>query len=705
MGPWQVLPDLHELRCGDDIRRIQPRLMALLVCLAERPGQTWTRDALLDRVWSRRVLNDEVLSRSIADLRQALDDDARAPRFVETIPKLGYRLVAEVRRVEPLPSVARPQAQVDPEPAPAQAEGPVRRTARGSVHGAVWLLGLLLMLPLGVTLWWRVRSPGPQVIATLVAQILRAQPLTSTPGAELRPRFAHSAAWLAYSAEAVEGDGLHLWLRSRDGATLRQLTDGPVRDLCPLFAEQDRLLYFNRYAERRCQLMRLAVVGGTPQAIGDCGFVASCGDLSPDGQWWVHTSTPATAGEAEGLARLHLADGRLERLTHPALKEGADVEPRISPFDPDRLVFQRGREGEARIWQLRGIGTAARPQVLPLEAGMQYGSAWLQPNGLLVASDLSGFRALQQLDLETGKLQLLGARGARYPTRAPDGSLAWELASYDANLWRFPGGGQPPVRLTASVRYDAYPRLSPDGRLLAYQSNREGNEQIFLLDLATGGEQMLPLDRRFRWAHPAWSPDGRVLWLTCYDEVGTSLWRWPLGAAQPQRWSAVAIGSHDAMPDPRDPRRLWFLRGEGVAAALYRQDGDGPARLQVAGVTQFQVEPDAYYVVRTGTDRIQRCALPGAQTCTTLPGVQLAPTQDRNWTLSALALWFAAPRSEYLQRYVLADGRVESTAIPVGGTLTRAVAISADESVKVVAQLDALDVDLYWATPGAAPVP
>lgn len=691
VGPWEVFPDLHELRQGETVRRIQPRLMALLVCLAERPGQTWTRDALLDRVWSRRVLNDEVLSRSIADLRQALDDDARAPRFVETIPKLGYRLVAEVRRHPPQPTTDPGRGSALPAPP----VPPVRPDRWPSLRAA-WLLAVLLVLPLTVTLWWRTREDAAGATPALLSQVLQAQPLTSTTGAELRPRFAQTAPWLAYSRQSADSASLHVWLRSRDGTLLRQLTEGAVRDLCPLFADADRLLYFNRYADGRCQLMRLPVVGGSPQVLGTCAFVASCGDLSADGQWWVHTAPPATDEQAAGLARLHVGDGRIERLTHPTRAQGDDVEPRVSPWDADRLVFQRGREGEVRLWELRGSGKGAEAQALPLEAGMHYGAAWLKRDQLLLASDLSGFRALQQLDLDSGVLTLLGARGARYPSRAADGSLAWEQANYDANLWAYRHDGTPPARLTASVRYDAYPRLSPDGRLLAYQSNREGNELIYLLDLEAGTEQMLPLDRRYRWAHPAWSHDGRALWLTCYGDSGTELWRWSLGAAAPARWNAVAVGGHDAMPDPRHPERLWYLRGEGVAAALYHQDGTAPPRLQAASVAQYEIKPDALYLVHSGTDQIQRCPLHSPRQCSALAGVRLAPGQERNWTVSARAVWFAPPQSRTLSRHDLATARMAPSDTPVGGALTRAVAVNEDESLIVVAQLDALEVDLHW---------
>ena len=70
--------------------------MALLVRLAQTPGAVVSRETLIDEVWSRRMVNDEVLSRAIADLRGALRDDSRTPRYIETIPKSGYRLIAAV---------------------------------------------------------------------------------------------------------------------------------------------------------------------------------------------------------------------------------------------------------------------------------------------------------------------------------------------------------------------------------------------------------------------------------------------------------------------------------------------------------------------------------------------------------------------------------------------------------------------------------
>ncbi|MDH3451356.1 MAG: winged helix-turn-helix domain-containing protein, partial [Gammaproteobacteria bacterium] len=78
------------------MRRVEPKVMDVLVALAENAGEVVSRDALIDEVWHTTFVSDEVLSRCISLLRRALKDDPRAPRFIETIPRRGYRLIPPV---------------------------------------------------------------------------------------------------------------------------------------------------------------------------------------------------------------------------------------------------------------------------------------------------------------------------------------------------------------------------------------------------------------------------------------------------------------------------------------------------------------------------------------------------------------------------------------------------------------------------------
>jgi TolB-like protein/tetratricopeptide (TPR) repeat protein len=99
LGDWLVEPSLNRLTRAEDVHHLRPRLMDLLVFLAQHPNQVVTKDQLLEYVWHQRFGAESLLSRSVADLRRLLGDDAEQPQFIETITKRGYRLVAAVSRV------------------------------------------------------------------------------------------------------------------------------------------------------------------------------------------------------------------------------------------------------------------------------------------------------------------------------------------------------------------------------------------------------------------------------------------------------------------------------------------------------------------------------------------------------------------------------------------------------------------------------
>lgn len=91
-----VEPGAHRISGKKTSCRIEPKVMALLVALAERPGKLWTRDELITRLWGGATARDETLTRIVYLLRQALRSVAASAGAVRTVPKLGYRLDAEV---------------------------------------------------------------------------------------------------------------------------------------------------------------------------------------------------------------------------------------------------------------------------------------------------------------------------------------------------------------------------------------------------------------------------------------------------------------------------------------------------------------------------------------------------------------------------------------------------------------------------------
>jgi DNA-binding winged helix-turn-helix (wHTH) protein/TolB-like protein len=96
IGEWWVNRTTNEIGRADDTVRLEPKVMEVLMVLADRAAAVVSREELLSGVWPGVVVGDEALTQSIIKLRKALGDNPRSPAYIETIPKRGYRLIAQV---------------------------------------------------------------------------------------------------------------------------------------------------------------------------------------------------------------------------------------------------------------------------------------------------------------------------------------------------------------------------------------------------------------------------------------------------------------------------------------------------------------------------------------------------------------------------------------------------------------------------------
>ena len=99
IAEWLVQPRLGAVQSEGRTERIEPKCMQVLVHLANRPGEVVSKEELIRVVWADTFVTDEVLTRAISELRRAFSDDAKRPRLIETIPKIGYRIIAPVQPV------------------------------------------------------------------------------------------------------------------------------------------------------------------------------------------------------------------------------------------------------------------------------------------------------------------------------------------------------------------------------------------------------------------------------------------------------------------------------------------------------------------------------------------------------------------------------------------------------------------------------
>ena len=93
IGAWRIDPIEGRVSCGERITRLEPKVMQVLLCLAEQNGQIADKQLMQEKVWDGRIVSDEAIHRCISKLRRAFDDSPVAPRYIETAPKRGYRLL------------------------------------------------------------------------------------------------------------------------------------------------------------------------------------------------------------------------------------------------------------------------------------------------------------------------------------------------------------------------------------------------------------------------------------------------------------------------------------------------------------------------------------------------------------------------------------------------------------------------------------
>jgi len=171
VGPWLVEPRLNIVSRNGTAVHLEPKVMEVLLCLAAHPGDVLSKEELLKAVWPDTFVTDDALTHCISDLRRVLEDDAREPRVIQTIPKRGYRLVASV--------VATNGTQPSTRTVPTTVTGAVtRRVRRLRTWAAVG--GVVLLVVLVVALRGRRADPGalPPIhsLAVLPLQNLSADP-------------------------------------------------------------------------------------------------------------------------------------------------------------------------------------------------------------------------------------------------------------------------------------------------------------------------------------------------------------------------------------------------------------------------------------------------------------------------------------------------------------------------------------------------
>jgi transcriptional activator of cad operon len=159
VGTWSVDADTGEIFDGQTRERLEPKTMDLLRLLAARPDQVVSREQIMAALWPDVIVADDALARTLFKLRRALGDDAKSSRYIETLPKRGYRLTASVRGDSAAIEVSdRIQAHPADGIVPA-ATGTKQSGRRGRLLASSLLAAMLITA--GLLMLMRVRNTSP----------------------------------------------------------------------------------------------------------------------------------------------------------------------------------------------------------------------------------------------------------------------------------------------------------------------------------------------------------------------------------------------------------------------------------------------------------------------------------------------------------------------------------------------------------------
>ena len=158
IGDWTLVTELNLLRRAGKEVRLEPRHADLLLFLSAHRGEVVRTEDIIHGVWDGQVVTDHSVYQAIAKLRKAVGDSASRPHYIETAPKRGYRLIADVSEV---PEENRRDASGGPTPGTPQPD--VEASQIGAAIRGKWLSVTLVLMTMLLGVWWLYLKPvnGP----------------------------------------------------------------------------------------------------------------------------------------------------------------------------------------------------------------------------------------------------------------------------------------------------------------------------------------------------------------------------------------------------------------------------------------------------------------------------------------------------------------------------------------------------------------
>jgi Tol biopolymer transport system component len=519
-------------------------------------------------------------------------------------------------------------------------------------------------------------------------------PLTSDPGFEEFPALSPDGTEVAFvGTDAIGGESaLFVQAVEGGGSTRRRLASGPGS--APVWSPDGRTIAFARRTGTGSGIYLIPADGsnslGRRILAGDWDH-ANLARLSWSGDTLAF-SEPDAPGGPHHISLLTLENGAVRRATTPpptAAGAAGDFWPVFSP-DGRMLAFVRSDKYLTENLYVTLLDGAS-PRLLATGQSRIQGLTWTPDGGEIVysANRTGGFRmSLWRIAVTGGSPRPVHEADADAldPSIARQGRrLVYTHAMFDTNIWRFPvpgAGSGSPVTLIHSTMYDYGPAYSPDGRRIAFESARSGEQEIWVSNDDGSGATQLTFRGVSPTRSPSWSPDGVFIAFDSRDGDYDQIWVVPSRGGQPRRLTSAPFHS-DSPSWSRDGRWIYFASQPSGQNQVWKVPAVGGPPIQVTthggGAAVESFDGRFLFYSRDNTAGIWRVPVSGGSE------IQVYAFPDRpasgRWALTPKGVYFAGQDEDRRRMFFFFDFATQETArvaALVSGRVYGRIAVSPD---------------------------
>ncbi|MEP5613106.1 MAG: winged helix-turn-helix domain-containing protein [Cyclobacteriaceae bacterium] len=479
INEFRIDPEINTITGNGKSYKMEPKIMQVLMCLVNAKGNVVSKESLFGTVWAETIVVEMVLTRAISELRRVFEDKPADPKFISTISKSGYRLIANV-------SSRAPEN---------------RRKKALKVAVPIVSIAALFIVVFG----FLQSDPLPPISTT---------PFTSDKGWEYHPSLSKNGEWVAYVSSKINENYSDIYLKPTLTDSLIRLTNSDGFYLKPVWSPDGNLIaaFGNRKEEQGIHIFStterkiLNVIPIRTQYIGLA--------WSPDGEVLSYVAFDSTTSR-HSIFKYAVGNQISELQVTSAADSWGDSNPRYSP-DGKSLAFIRTiSEGNQDIYNLN-LSSLKLEKLTQINRNI-FGFDWEDEKTLMISSNMDGSDNLWKLQLSSKRIPASPEKVVRLPygesiqnPSIKNGLLVGEKWVKDTDLIISKIDGSivaDSMKLTSS-KWELHPDISTDGKLIAFSSNRSGHYEIWMSDLVGNSiVQLTKFESGFS-GKPKWSPVG-----------------------------------------------------------------------------------------------------------------------------------------------------------------------------------------------------